>query len=413
MFEVNANFLNLAQNYLFSDIARRVAEYRNSHPEAKIISMGIGDVTRPICESAVKAMHAAVDDLADGDHFHGYGPEQGYAFLRDAIAATDYAARGIDITPDEIFVSDGAKSDTGNIVDLFAPSTRVAVTDPVYPVYVDTNVMAGRGGLRKADGCYDGIVYLPCTAENGFVPQLPTCDVDAVYLCYPNNPTGTTLTRGQLKVWVDYALEHGVLILFDSAYEAYIRHDDRIAHSIYEIEGAEECAVEFRSFSKTAGFTGLRCGYTVVPRRLIFRSDNGEGEVSLNRLWNRRQCTKFNGASYVSQRAAQALYTPEGRREVAETIDYYMANASLLRHALSECGFRFVGGEDSPYLWVKTPDGFTSWEFFDIMLKKLDIVVTPGSGFGPSGEGYVRLTAFNSREATAEAGRRLAELKHL
>lgn len=409
MFEVNPNFLNLTPSYLFSEIAKKVAAFKEKNPGAEIISMGIGDVTRPICRAAVEAMHRAVDDLAQAERFKGYGPEQGYAFLREAIAKIDYHDRGIDIAPDEIFVSDGAKSDTGNIGDLFAPGTRIAVTDPVYPVYVDTNVMAGRAGKMDSDGRYRGITYLSCTADNDFVPQLPTQRVDVVYLCYPNNPTGTTLTRQQLADWVDYARTHGVLILFDSAYEAYIRHDDTVPHSIYEIEGAKECAIEFRSFSKTAGFTGLRCGYTVVPHHLRFPSPGSDGrDVELNRLWNRRQCTKFNGASYVSQRAAEALYTHDGREQVRSAIDYYMANASMLRQVLAAEGYEFAGGEDSPYLWVKTPDGMGSWEFFDHLLSRKHLVVTPGCGFGPSGEGYVRLTAFNSREATAEAGQRLA-----
>lgn len=411
MFKANQNFNNLARNYLFSEVARRVKAYREGNPSADIISMGIGDVTRPICEAAVAAMHRAVDDLGSADAFHGYGPEQGYPFLRDKIAEFDYQRRGIDIGPDEIFVSDGAKSDTGNIGDLFGPGTRIAVTDPAYPVYVDTNVMGGRGGDNTSDALFSAIEYLPCTAANGFVPPLPAHAPDVIYLCYPNNPTGTTLTRSQLKVWVDYAIANGALLLFDSAYEAYIRDDETIARSIYEIEGARKCAIEFRSFSKTAGFTGLRCGYTVVPRDLEFPLPDGNGRASLHAMWLRRQCTKFNGASYVSQRAAEALYSDDGRRQVRETTDYYMANARMLRETLDELELEYAGGKNSPYLWVKTPCGKTSWEFFDELLHKINLVVTPGSGFGPSGEGYVRLTAFNSHEATAEACARLKRLQ--
>lgn len=401
MFHINDNFTLLAESYLFSEVAKRINAYKEAHPEVDIIRMGIGDVTRPLCKAAIEAMHKAVDDQADSSTFHGYGPEQGYAFLREAIVEHDYRARGIDMDADEIFVSDGAKSDTGNIGDILARGNRVAVTDPVYPVYVDTNVMGGRAGVLDTDGCWSDIIYLPVTAENGFVPALPSEVPDMIYLCYPNNPTGTTLTREQLKVWVDYARAHHSLILFDSAYETFIRQDD-VPHSIYEIEGAKEVAIEFRSFSKTAGFTGVRCGYTVVPKALKGADSKGE-MVSLNHLWNRRQCTKFNGASYISQRAAAAVYTPEGKQQTRETVDYYLRNAEVLRQGLLDAGFEVFGGTNAPYVWIKTPDETTSWEFFDILLDRCHVAGTPGSGFGPSGEGYIRLTAFNTYENTVEA----------
>lgn len=401
MFHINDNFTLLAESYLFSEVAKRINAYKEAHPEVDIIRMGIGDVTRPLCKAAIEAMHKAVDDQADSSTFHGYGPEQGYAFLREAIVEHDYRARGIDMDADEIFVSDGAKSDTGNIGDILARGNRVAVTDPVYPVYVDTNVMGGRAGVLDTDGCWSNIIYLPVAAENGFVPALPSEVPDMIYLCYPNNPTGTTLTREQLKVWVDYARAHHSLILFDSAYETFIRQDD-VPHSIYEIEGAKEVAIEFRSFSKTAGFTGVRCGYTVVPKALKGADSKGE-MVSLNHLWNRRQCTKFNGASYISQRAAAAIYTPEGKQQTRETVDYYLRNAEVLRQGLLDAGFEVFGGTNAPYVWIKTPDETTSWEFFDILLDRCHVAGTPGSGFGPSGEGYIRLTAFNTYENTVEA----------
>ena len=411
MLRVNDNFSLIPQSYLFSEIAKRVSDFQRANPEARIIRMGIGDVSRPLCPAAVEALHRAADHQADPATFHGYGPEQGYEFLRNEIARSDYHDRGIDITPDEIFISDGAKSDLGNIGDLFSTDCRVAVTDPVYPVYVDTNAMAGRAGRPdSASGSWDRIIYLPSTAENDFVPALPLQRPDIIYLCYPNNPTGTVLTRPQLAQWVEYALANSALILFDSAYESYITTPG-IPHSIYEIEGARRCAIEFRSFSKTAGFTGMRLGYTVVPRELTGLTSDGT-PVSIHQMWLRRQTTKFNGASYVVQRAAEALFTPEGKRQVAETIRYYMANASLLRQKLTEAGLKVYGGVDAPYLWVKTPDGYSSWEFFDILLSKYHIVVTPGAGFGPAGEGYVRLTAFSSAEATEAAASRLAEAKY-
>lgn len=397
MFEVNDNFLRLSESYLFSEVARRIARYKENNPDADVIRMGIGDVTLPLCPAAIEAMHQAVDDEARRDTFHGYGPEQGYAFLREAIAEHDYRGRGIDIASDEIFVSDGAKSDTGNIGDILATSNRVALTDPVYPVYADTNVMAGRH-----------IDLLPVTAENGFVPQLPGQTVDVIYLCYPNNPTGTALTRAQLQPWVDYALRHGSLILFDSAYEAFIT-DEAVPHSIFELEGAKECAIEFRSFSKTAGFTGVRCGYTVVPKALKGRDSQGN-EVGINHLWLRRQTTKFNGASYISQRAAAAIYTPEGSRQARENVAYYMTNARLLHDGLKAAGLEVYGGENAPYVWIKTPEGLTAWEFFDRLLERCQVAGTPGSGFGKAGEGYFRLTAFSTREATREAIERIKRM---
>mgnify|MGYP001069530320 FL=1 len=409
MIRVNDNFTLLPQSYLFSEIARKVSDFTASHPVEKIIRMGIGDVTRPLCPAAIEAMHLAVDDEASSSTFHGYGPEQGYAFLREAIAENDYHARGLDISPDDIFISDGAKSDTGNIGDILARDCRVAVTDPVYPVYVDTNVMAGRAGKPLPDGGWSGIEFLPCTGENDFVPALPVTSPDIIYLCFPNNPTGTVLTAGELKKWVDYALSHNALLLFDSAYEAYVRTPG-VPRSFYEIEGAERCAIEFRSFSKTAGFTGVRCGYTVVPSTLKGIDASGH-EVELRKLWNRRQCTKFNGASYISQRAAEALYTPLGRIQVADTIEYYRRNASMLLKGLSEAGLKAYGGVDSPYIWVKTPEGIpSSWKFFDYLMEHAGIVGTPGAGFGRAGEGYFRLTAFSSADATEEACLRLSRL---
>lgn len=405
MFKINDNFCRLPESYLFSEVARRINAFKEANPEADVIRMGIGDVTLPLCPAAIEAMHKAVDDESRTETFHGYGPEQGYPFLRDAIAENDYRARGINIAADEIFVSDGAKSDTGNIGDLLAADNVVALTDPVYPVYADTNVMAGRAGELNADGSWSRLVYLPVTAANNFEPALPSRHVDVIYLCYPNNPTGTALTRSQLQKWVDYARREGALIMFDSAYEAFI-HTPDVPHSIYELPGAEEVAIEFRSFSKTAGFTGVRCGYTVVPKAL--KAKDGEGnEVSLNRLWNRRQCTKFNGASYISQRGAAAIYTPEGRRQATEAVEYYMTNARVLREGLAEADFKVFGGVDAPYVWLKTPGDMSSWEFFDLLLEKAGVAGTPGSGFGPAGEGYFRLTAFNTHENTLRAIERI------
>lgn len=405
MFAINDNFSRLPASYLFSEVARRVKAYTDAHPGSDVIRMGIGDVTRPLCPAVIEALHRAVDDEGTAERFHGYGPEQGYRFLASEIALHDYRERGIPMDEDEIFISDGAKSDTGNIGDILSPSCRVAVTDPVYPVYVDTNVMAGRAGRLMADGRWSNIEYLPCTAGNGFVPALPVSAPDVIYLCYPNNPTGTVLTCGQLEEWVDYCRRHGALLLFDAAYEAFVRTPG-IPRSIYEIEGAREVAIEFRSFSKTAGFTGIRLGYTIVPKELKGRGADGEA-VSLNPLWRRRQTTKFNGASYLTQRGAEALYTPEGARQSRETVDYYLGNAAVMLDGLRKAGYECAGGVDSPYVWIKTPDGMTSWEFFDYLLTRHNIVGTPGSGFGPAGEGYFRLTAFNTRENTIRAVARL------
>ena len=402
---INENFLKLPGAYLFADIARKVKTFRQENPNAEVISLGIGDVTQPLAPAVVEALHKAADEMAVAATFRGYGPERGYDFLREAIVANDFRARGIKMDADEVFVSDGAKSDTGNFQELLGADVRIAVTDPVYPVYVDSNVMGGRSGVLGKDGCWSDIVYLPCKAENDFVPDIPKQHVDVIYLCYPNNPTGTTLTREQLKRWVEYAIRNGALIFYDAAYEAYIQHCD-VPHSIYEIEGAKSVAVEFHSYSKTAGFTGVRCGYTVVPKELKVRTSKGE-DIALNPLWNRRQSTKFNGTSYLAQRAAEAIYTPEGKRQIQTTISYYMENARLMYAALSELGLTVYGGKDAPYLWVRTPKGVSSWQFFDDMLHRANVVCTPGVGFGPSGEGYVRLTAFGTRESTMEALHRI------
>lgn len=404
MAKVNENYQKLPGSYLFSEIARRTAAYSEEHPEANLIKMGIGDVTRPLAPAVIGAMHNAVNDLSKPETFHGYGPEQGYDFLREVIAENDFHARGVDIAVDEIFVSDGAKSDCGNIGDILAIDNKIAVCDPVYPVYVDTNAMAGRAGEydEEAQG-WTNIYYMPTTAENDFCPALPDCKVDVIYLCSPNNPTGTVLNADQLKVWVDYANENGSIIMFDAAYERFIT-EDAIPHSIYELEGAKTCAIEFRSFSKTAGFTGARCGYTVVPKDLV-----RDGQ-SLNAMWNRRQTTKFNGASYVIQRGAAAVYSEEGARQIEETLDYYRANAKVIKEGLESAGFTVFGAVNSPYIWCQTPEGMGSWEFFDKLLTEANIITTPGAGFGPSGEGYVRLTAFGDAEATKEAMERIKKL---
>ncbi len=407
MILINENYPKLPGSYLFSDIAKKVNEFKIGHPDANVIRLGIGDVTRPLPPAVVQALHSAVDEMADSASFRGYGPEQGYDFLVNTIVENDYKTRGLDIAADEIFVSDGSKSDTGNIGDILGLDNIVAITDPVYPVYVDTNVMAGRAG-ELVDGRWNKLVYLPCTIENDFVPSLPKSKVDIIYLCYPNNPTGTTLTREQLRIWVDYALENKALILFDGAYEAFITEDD-VPHSIYEIEGAKEVAIEFRSFSKTAGFTGTRCAYTVVPKAVMGYTKSGEA-VSLNKLWNRRHTTKFNGVPYVIQRAAEACYSEEGKKQVKATIDYYLNNAGIIRAGLAEQGLKVYGGVNSPYIWVKTPDKVSSWGFFDYLLNDLHIVGTPGVGFGPSGEGYLRLTAFGTLENTKEAVSRLKKI---
>lgn len=403
---VNEQFLALPGSYLFSEIARRVKAFQAKHSEADLVRMGIGDVTQPLPQAVVKAMHQAVEEMASATSFKGYGPEQGYLFLREQVVCHDYAARGLSITPEEVFISDGCKSDMGNIGNILGVNNVVAVTDPVYPVYVDANVMDGRAGVPEGNGAWSGIEYLPCGADNAFVPALPKRPVDIIYLCFPNNPTGTTLKKHELKVWVDYALETGALILFDAAYEAFIVEPD-VPHSIYEIAGAERCAIEFKSFSKSAGFTGLRCGYTVVPQSLVIKASNGSS-VSLNALWNRRQSTKFNGVSYVTQKAAEAVYTPEGMAQCKAAIAYYLENAALIRKGLQDMGWEVYGGVNAPYIWFKTPDGSDDWTFFDRLLSDIHVVSTPGSGFGPSGKGCLRLTAFGSRASTLEGIKRLA-----
>lgn len=402
MVSINDNYLKLPESYLFSDIKKRVTAFKELHPDARVISLGIGDVTRPIASAVIDALHAAVNEMGHAETFRGYGPEQGYQFLQEKILTHDFHDRGVEIEADEIFISDGAKSDLGNIGDILSVDNKVAVTDPVYPVYVDTNVMGGRAGALVQDGQHwNRLIYLPCTAENDFIPELPSERPDIIYLCYPNNPTGTTLSRSELKKWVDYALENESLILFDAAYEAFI-HDENIPHSIYEIEGAKETAIEFRSFSKTAGFTGLRCGYTIVPKELKLYNSSAE-KVNANKLWNRRQTTKFNGVSYIVQRAAEAIYSPTGQTQIRASIEYYMRNARLLKTALQNRGLQIYGGDNAPYIWVKTPNGLSSWKFFDRLLHECHIVGTPGIGFGPSGEGYLRLTAFGRYEDTVES----------
>ena len=404
MVQINGNYAKLPGSYLFSEIARRTAAFSEAHPEVSLIKMGIGDVTQPLAPAVIKAMHEAVEDLAHIETFAGYGPEQGYSFLREAIAQNDFAARGVDIAADEIFVSDGAKSDCGNIGDLLGADNVVAVCDPVYPVYVDTNAMAGRAGEWDAvNSRWTKIHYMPTTAENGFSPQIPEDVVDVIYLCSPNNPTGTVLSHAQLKAWVDYANEHGSLIMFDAAYERFIVEED-VPHSIFEIPGAKTCAIEFRSFSKTAGFTGARCGYTVVPKDLV------RGGMSLNAMWNRRQTTKFNGASYVIQKGAAAIFTPEGVQQTQQTIDYYLANARTIKESLTEAGYTVYGAVNSPYAWVKTPNGTPSWDFFELLLNRAGVITTPGAGFGPAGEGYIRLTAFGNADATKEAMQRIRNM---
>ena len=401
---VNEHFLKLPNNYLFADIAKKVNAFRVSHPRDKVISLGIGDVTRPLCPAVIEAMHKAVDEIATTATCRGCGPEHGYDFLREAIIKNDFLPRGIHLDPNEIFINDGAKSDTGNIQELVRWDNSIGVTDPIYPVYIDSNVMIGRAGVLK-DGKWSNVTYMPCNAENNFVPQLPEKRVDIIYLCYPNNPTGTVITREELKKWVNYAIKNDTLIFYDAAYEAYIQDPD-IPHSIYEIKGARKVAIEFHSYSKTAGFTGVRCGYTIVPKELMATTLDGQ-KVPLNPMWNRRQCTKFNGTSYISQRAAEAIYTPEGKKQVKETIKYYMDNATLMRQTLIKLGFEVFGGENAPYIWLKTPDGMPSWKFFDRMLYEAHVVCTPGVGFGPSGEGYARLTAFGEHEQCMEAMERL------
>lgn len=401
---VNENYLKLPGSYLFAEIARRVNKFKADNPSADIIRLGIGDVTQPLAPVTIEAMHKAVDEMANADTFHGYGPEQGYAFLIQQIIEKDYAARGITIAEDEVFVSDGSKCDVGNIQEIFGLGNKVAITDPVYPVYLDTNVMAGRTG-NIVDGMFEGVTYMPCTAENDFTPAFPTEHVDLIYLCSPNNPTGTTLSKEQLEAWVRYAKENDSIILFDSAYEAYITEED-VPRSIYEVEDAKEVAIEFRSFSKNAGFTGTRCAYTVVPKEVMGKTKDGQ-EISLNRLWNRRQTTKFNGTPYITQRGAAAIYTEEGQKQIKDMVGYYMENARIIREGLAEAGLTFYGGVNAPYIWLKTPNNMDSWSFFDKLLNEAHIVGTPGAGFGPSGEGYFRLTAFGNKENTIKAVERI------
>jgi LL-diaminopimelate aminotransferase len=389
---------------LFSDIAKKVNGFKIAHPKANIIRLGIGDVTLPLAPAVIEAMHKATDELADKKTFRGYGPEHGYDFLQEAIIKNDFAPRGIHLEPNEIFINDGAKSDTGNIGDILGLDNSIGVTDPIYPVYIDSNAMCGRAG-DLTDGKWTNIVYMPCTKENNFVPQIPDKRVDIIYLCYPNNPTGTVITKAELKKWVDYALKNDTIIMYDAAYEAYIQNPE-IPHSIYEIRGAKKVAIEFHSYSKTAGFTGVRCGYTVVPNELTATTIDGK-RIPLNQLWNRRQCTKFNGTSYITQRGAEATYSAEGKKQVKETIDYYMTNAKIMRESLSSIGLNVYGGTDAPYIWLETPNNMPSWKFFESMLYQANVVSTPGVGFGPSGEGYLRLTAFGNREDCEEAMARL------
>ena len=403
MYKINDNYLKLPGSYLFSTIAKKVNAYTAANPDKKVIRLGIGDVTLPLAPAVIDAMHKAVDEMAHAETFHGYAPDLGYEFLRSAIVENDYKARGVDIAIDEIFVSDGAKSDSGNIGDIFAQNNRIAVCDPVYPVYVDTNAMAGRtGDYVKEKEAWSNVIYMPCTAENNFVPELPKETPDIIYICCPNNPTGTTLNKDQLQKWVDFALTKGAVIIYDAAYEAYISEDD-VPHSIYECDGAKKCAIEMRSFSKNAGFTGTRLGFTVIPKELTCDG------VSLNSLWARRHGTKFNGAPYIIQRAGEAVYSPEGKKQTKEQIAYYMNNAKIIREGLTNAGYTVFGGINAPYIWLKTPDNMTSWDFFDHLLENLNIVGTPGSGFGPSGEGYFRLTAFGSLENTKEAMERIVK----
>lgn len=410
MFHVNGNFGNLQGSYLFSEIARRVADFKKENPDRDVISLGIGDVTRPLAPAVIEALEAATREMAGGEQFRGYGPEQGYAFLREAIQA-DYKENGVNVDADEIFVSDGSKCDTGNMQELLSADCTIAVTNPVYPVYVDTNVMAGRSGeFDETTGQYKGITYLPTTEENGFVPPLPEKGVDVVYLCSPNNPTGTAMKKAELKKWVDWANRNKALILFDGAYERFITEKD-VPGSIYEIKGAKTCAIEFRSFSKTAGFTGLRCAFTVVPKELMGKSEDGRNLISLNAMWLRRHTTKFNGVAYIVQRAAEAVYSKEGKKQVDETIAFYLRNAKTIREGLEGIGIKCFGGVSSPYIWLKTPEGMKSWEFFDKLLHEAGVIGTPGSGFGSAGEGYFRLTGFGTAENTKQAIERIGNLK--
>lgn len=406
MATINDNYLKLKAGYLFPEIARRVNAFAAANPNASIIKLGIGDVTEPLPSACRTAMIRAVEDMGSRETFHGYGPEQGYLWLREKIAAHDFQSRGCDIDASEIFISDGSKCDTGNILDIFGRNNIIAVTDPVYPVYVDTNVMVGHTGQVNGKGEYEGLVYLPISAENDFTAQIPATKVDLIYLCFPNNPTGATATKEHLKAWVEYAKEHESIIFFDAAYEAFIT-DPNLPHSIYEIEGARDCAIEFRSFSKNAGFTGTRCAFTVVPTTLKAKAADG-GHMELWKLWNRRQSTKFNGVSYIVQRGAEAVYSDQGQAQVKELVGFYLENAKLIREKLTAAGFTVYGGVNAPYIWLKTPDGLSSWDFFDKLLQTANVVGTPGSGFGAAGEGYFRISAFNSRENVAEAMTRIA-----
>ena len=396
---VNEHFLKLSNNYLFADIAKKVNAFKMTHPQVRVISLGIGDVTQPLCPAVIEAMHKAVDEMAEKATFHGYGPERGYDFLRSAIVKNDFAPRGIHLDPSEIFINDGAKSDTGNIGEIVRWDNSIGVTDPIYPVYIDSNVMCGRAGVLE-NGRWSNVNYMPCTDENDFVPQIPDHRVDMIYLCYPNNPTGTVLPKEELRKWVKYALENDTLILYDAAYEAYIQDDD-IPHSIYEIRGAKKCAIEFHSYSKTAGFTGVRCGYTVVPKALL------RADMSLHDMWVRNRTTKTNGVSYIVQRGAAAVFTPEGQKQVMENIAVYKRNAAVLMEALDACGIWYCGGKNAPYLWMACPRGMSSWELFDYLLNETQIVGTPGAGFGDCGEGYFRLTAFGDAEKTKVAAERI------
>lgn len=409
MITINENYLKLQGSYLFSTVAKKIEEYTSKNPNKKVIKLSIGDVTLPLVPAVIEAIHTATDEMGKSDTFKGYGPEQGYMFLREKISKFDYEERGIKIEPDEIFVSDGAKCDTGNIGEIFGIDNVVAITDPVYPVYLDTNVMAGRtGNYNENLDKFEGIVYMPVTSNNNFKPELPKEKVDLIYLCLPNNPTGTVLTKNELAKWVKYAKENNSIILFDSAYEAYIQ-EENVPHSIYEIDGAKEVAIEFRSFSKTAGFTGVRCAYAVIPKELKAYTTDGK-DVDVNKLWNRRQCTKFNGVPYITQKAAEATYSEEGRKQIKDNIAYYMENARIILDGLKSAGYEVYGGKNAPYIWLKVPQGYTSWEFFDYLLENANVVGTPGVGFGPSGEGYFRLTAFGNRENTIEAIERIKNL---
>jgi len=404
MFKINESYLKLPGSYLFSTVGRKSREYAAAHPDREVISLGIGDVTQPLVPAIIEALHGAVDEMSRAETFHGYAPDLGYAFLRETIAREDYAARGCDIAADEIFISDGAKSDSANIQEIFAPDSRIAVCDPVYPVYVDSNVMAGRcGTYDPATERWSDVIYMPCTAENGFSPDLPSETPDLIYLCFPNNPTGASVTKERLQDWVDYAHRVGAVIIYDAAYEAYI-NTEHVPHSVFECEGARECAIELRSFSKNAGFTGTRLGFTVIPKDLKC------GDTMLHSLWARRHGTKFNGAPYIVQKAAMAVYSDEGRQQLKDQVGYYMANARAIREGLTDCGYTVYGGVDAPYIWLRTPDGLTSWEFFDRLLENANVVGTPGSGFGPSGEGYFRLTAFGSKENTQRALERIRNM---